>query len=147
MDITTLGCACIAWTIKYIFHVEMPWIFCCGTYFFRMHLSTITGHTRVLDGIYRVYPNWFRSSSRMYVSGSTTIFVSNIAGLMQERHNCSVLVMELRLSCTKPSICSINVSSIRKYFSHIRNLGDENDRHWQLLLSVLQYQFSKTSVK
>ena len=31
--------------------------------------------------------------------------IYHIEGLVQERHNSSALAMELRLSCTNPSIC------------------------------------------
>ena len=43
-----------------------------------------------------------------------------IDGLVQERHNSSVLAMELCLSCTNPSI-----SSIGKVFSHLGHLSTE----------------------
>ena len=37
--------------------------------------------------------------------------LSYIDGLVQERRNSSVLAMELRLSCTNPSICSVECVS------------------------------------
>ena len=42
-----------------------------------------------------------------WVLQSTDFYGVYIDGLVQERHNSSVLAMELRLSCANPSICDI----------------------------------------
>ena len=47
--------------------------------------------------------NGMHKQFRMYWS-HVTCFLFHIDGLVQERRNSSALAMELRLSCTKPSI-------------------------------------------
>ena len=70
-----------------------------------------------------------------------------VSGLVQERHNSSALVMELRLSCTNPSICFtcsqgyLTHWSLRKigcfknifYFIFIINTNSMSaEMHWDL---------------
>ena len=57
--------------------------------------------------MYRVHPKNYAhglSLATFYCGYAPTDF-THIDGLVQKRRNSSALAMELRLSCTKPSIC------------------------------------------
>ena len=54
-----------------------------------------------------IYITFFRSTiqvSILYVYGHHSFWIFHIDGLVQEKRHSSALAMELRLSCTKPSI-------------------------------------------
>ena len=61
----------------------------------------------------------------------------HIDGFVQERHNSSVLAMELRLSCTNPSIWLERISAIFIYNGHT-SLGN-----WKCVYSIAWTLFGK----
>ena len=70
--------------------IVTPWMQ-CGTYFVRLLSTCVT-----VSG----WCDWIQT---VYVLVKLVGFY--IDGLVQERRNSSALAMELRLSCTNPSIC------------------------------------------
>ena len=79
---------------------------CCASIV--SHLVRGTGHSCMFDGNLetRKWPTRCKQHSWTYfLKLKVSYFNSHFNGLMQERRNSSALTMELRLSCTSPSIC------------------------------------------
>ena len=54
---------------------------------------------------------WFFFNISSGIIRTIAVFQAHIDGLVQERRNSSALAMELRLSCTNPSICRTELHS------------------------------------
>ena len=79
---------------------------CCASIV--SHLVRGAGHSCMFDGNLetRKWPTRCKQHSWTYfLKLKVSYFNSHFNGLMQERRNFSALAMELRLSCTSPSIC------------------------------------------
>ena len=63
---------------------------------------------------------------------------SHFDGLVQERRNSSALAMELRLSCTNPSICRSPILLWGEIDLKIYQSLIHNDPKWKELVSVFR---------
>ena len=57
------------------------------------------------QGEYHVTLTYYVTWISCYIHSLIVAYWHSINGLVQDRRNSSVLAMELRLSCTKPSLC------------------------------------------
>ena len=76
---------------------------------------------------YSIFSAWKKKSKASWMEGRTleSLQHNDIDGLVQERRNSSAFAMELRLSCTNPSISSLeqNVNPLRaKFFRESINI-------------------------
>ena len=69
--------------------------------------------------ILNLFPDWFTGNSTVLPVQS--VFIGDIHGLLQERHNSSALAMELCLSCTNPLILYIHNHNTANW---LHNSGD-----------------------
>ena len=64
--------------------------------------------------------------------------MNHIVGLVQERHNSIANAMELRLSCTNPSICSPDIKVAAYFCRLIQPFPCEIGQHFTRKLNMLQ---------
>ena len=93
-------------------HLKMSsakwWQFCVGVNVLPDRHQTICSHSTFSE-------HWQTQSTEF---NHLDYAISNIDGLMQERRNSIANALELRLSCTNPSICIIRLLELSWFINH-----------------------------